>query len=687
MELRFLKISRWLSALAVAGMLWLPSQGFALTFDNLSTGQFQQGEGYQLGAYDLNATQPTAYNWTRKTRFSGPQQPALKWALQLGGPIASSPVIGADGTVYVGSGYNLYAVNSSGTTKWAFPTGNVVESSPAIGTDGTVYVGSFDGNLYAINPDGTQKWAFSTGMANPSFTGIRSSPAIGADGTVHVGAYDGNFYAINPDGTQKWAFTTFEGNAFLSSPAIGIDGTIYVSDWTGNFFAINADGTQKWSLITNSLGASPAIGADGTVYIASYDKNIYAINPDGTQKWAFPTGDASGYMYFNSPAIGSDGTVYVGTWASNYYAINPDGTQKWKFPTQTGYGFSSSPIIGADGTVYFIGWFDKLYAMKPDGTQDWAFQTGDYFIGSSPAIGPDSTVYVGSDDGTLFAISPVDITPPITSIALDGVAGNNGWFISDVIVSLTAADNEGGWGVSATEYSFDGVIWNTYTNPFTITTEGTSVVYYRSRDNANNIEQISQHAIQIDKTPPVTTPVMSGTMGNNGWYTSDVQLALDASDYASGTAATQYSFDYSTWYPYSSPVTVNTEGQTMVDYKSLDNAGNAESSKSLPVKIDKTMPLVNVSATPDSFKGNHQIVDVVVNGSASDAFSEISSVTITVTDEYGIYNMTVPGFGSTIQIEAWSDKNDPNGRQYTIAAVAMDGAGNQSTASTVVNIR
>jgi len=28
MERRFLKVSRWLSALAVAGMLWLPVQGF-----------------------------------------------------------------------------------------------------------------------------------------------------------------------------------------------------------------------------------------------------------------------------------------------------------------------------------------------------------------------------------------------------------------------------------------------------------------------------------------------------------------------------------------------------------------------------------------------------------------------------------------------------------------------------------
>jgi outer membrane protein assembly factor BamB len=50
-----------------------------------------------------------------------------------------------------------------GTEKWHFTTGGDVYSSPAIGTDGTIYVGSNDNNLYAINPDGTYKWHFTTG--------------------------------------------------------------------------------------------------------------------------------------------------------------------------------------------------------------------------------------------------------------------------------------------------------------------------------------------------------------------------------------------------------------------------------------------------------------------------------------------------------------------------------------------
>ncbi|MAE32472.1 MAG: hypothetical protein CMO43_12940, partial [Verrucomicrobiales bacterium] len=76
--------------------------------------------------------------------------------------------------------------------KWAFKTGGSVYSSPAIGSDGTIYVGSTDNNLYAINPRGRKKWAFKTG------DWVFSSPAIGSDGTIYVGSTDNNLYAINP---------------------------------------------------------------------------------------------------------------------------------------------------------------------------------------------------------------------------------------------------------------------------------------------------------------------------------------------------------------------------------------------------------------------------------------------------------------------------------------------------------
>ena len=78
-----------------------------------------------------------------------------------------------------------------GTPIWEFKTRGFVDSSPAIGSDGTVYVGSDDKKLYAINgKSGVKLWEFKTGAD------VSSSPAIGSDGKVYVGSYDNKLYAI-----------------------------------------------------------------------------------------------------------------------------------------------------------------------------------------------------------------------------------------------------------------------------------------------------------------------------------------------------------------------------------------------------------------------------------------------------------------------------------------------------------
>ncbi len=48
---------------------------------------------------------------------------------------------------------NLDALNpADGSLKWKSATGVDIDSSPAIGADGTIYVGSGDDSLCALNP-------------------------------------------------------------------------------------------------------------------------------------------------------------------------------------------------------------------------------------------------------------------------------------------------------------------------------------------------------------------------------------------------------------------------------------------------------------------------------------------------------------------------------------------------------
>uniref|UniRef100_A0A7C4GFJ8 Pyrrolo-quinoline quinone repeat domain-containing protein n=1 Tax=Fervidobacterium thailandense TaxID=1008305 RepID=A0A7C4GFJ8_9BACT len=101
-----------------------------------------------------------------------------------------------------------FSTVSTGTLKWNFKTRESIGSSPAIGADGTIYVGSWDSYLYALSQDGTLKWRFQTGG------GITSGPVLGQDGTIYLGSNDGNLYAIIIDskGLANSPWPKFRGN-------------------------------------------------------------------------------------------------------------------------------------------------------------------------------------------------------------------------------------------------------------------------------------------------------------------------------------------------------------------------------------------------------------------------------------------------------------------------------------------
>ncbi len=86
--------------------------------------------------------------------------------------VQSSPLIGFDGTIYIGSNDNsLYALSTSATQTWKYTTGSAVFSSPAVSAAGTVYVGSNDGSLYAFPSGGTAPNTYTTGVIFWNATG------------------------------------------------------------------------------------------------------------------------------------------------------------------------------------------------------------------------------------------------------------------------------------------------------------------------------------------------------------------------------------------------------------------------------------------------------------------------------------------------------------------------------------
>jgi len=321
--------------------------------------------------------------------------------------IFSSPAVGADQTIYFGSGNGeFYALTPAGTKKWSFQTGAEIQSSPAIGRDGTIYFGSVDGKLYALNPDGTRKWDFKTGWD------ILSSPAIASDGTIYIGSRDKNVYAVNPDGTQKWSFAT--GGYVDSSPVIGADGTIYIGSFDWNLYALNSDGSEKWRYAYGAgpgggSGAGVAIGLDGTLYVTMgvEPRKLYALRPDGTRIWEFAFGSPVALTYASAPVIGSDGTIYAAANDHKLYAVNADGTKKWEALIGAYIYSTSAAALGRDGMIYFSGDL-ALFAFDSEGVKRWEFVSDQFGaaggITSIPNLIHPGIIYVGSGNGKFYAI-------------------------------------------------------------------------------------------------------------------------------------------------------------------------------------------------------------------------------------------------------------------------------------------
>jgi len=413
---------------------------------------------------------------TGQSPYVGVQSNVLKWSFQTGGYLHySTPTIGIDGTIYVGScDDNFYAVNPEGSLKWSFETGYDIMSSPAIGTDGTIYFGSKDKIFYALYPDGTQKWRYQTDCY------ITSSAALGIDGTIYFGCYNHKVYALTSEGNLKWTYQT--GDYVRCSPAVGDDGTVYIGSHDGYFYAIGPNGQLKWKYKVGAwCDASPAIGDDCTVYVGSSDNRLYAFNPDGNLKWRYKT---NGWID-GAPSISNDGTIYFSSNDHNLYSLYPDGTLKEKI--SLGYNSGITPALGADGLIYIAGVDGKLSVFTPEGALKCQM---DFFFNSSPCIAADGTVYIGNGDGKLYAFGPAeDIYPPeiicpedihllaageLTQVNYTSTVSDN----LDLAPSVLCEPESGSWfpvgitQVSITATDFSG---NMSACTFTVTIEDTTI--------------------------------------------------------------------------------------------------------------------------------------------------------------------------------------------------------------------
>jgi len=380
----------------------------------------------------------------------------------------------------------------------------------------------------------------------------------------------------------------------------------------------------------NYIGqATPPPGND-YVAIAAGDSHSLALKSDGSiEGW--------GYNYFDqaTPPLGND---YVAIAAGDFHslALKSDGSiEGWGY---NDYG-QATPPVGNDYVAIAAGDFHSL-ALKSDGSiESWGSH-------AAPPLGNEFVAIAAGGAHSLALKSDGSIkgwgfnyngqaTPPLGNDYV-AIAGGN--------LHSLALKSDGsieGWG-----YNYFDQATPPVGNEFVAIAAG----------GAHSL------AITLDVTPPTTTLTTSGTHGTNDWYTSNVLVTLSAIDNVggSGLPKTEYNLDNTAWIPYTLPFTISDEGTTTVNYRSTDNAGNVEETKSNTVKIDKTLPEVSITTPIDGATYiQHEVI--LADWSVSDSISGIAT-----------QSGTVPS-GSAIDTAMVGTK--------TFTVTATDYASNQNTIS------
>jgi hypothetical protein len=161
----------------------------------------------------------------------------------------------------------------------------------------------------------------------------------------------------------------------------------------------------------------------------------------------------------------------------------------------------------------------------------------------------------------------IDTSGPVVSANTSGPPTNKGWYTQPVTVTFTGADPVSGI-VSCTPPI-------TYSGPDTKTGSVNG-----SCKNGAGIATSASESFKYDSSSPTISPSVSGTLGANGWYTSNVAVSWAVADPQSEIASSS-GCDPST-------VTADTTG-TVVTCSATNDAGLAAQATA-QIKIDRQLP-------------------------------------------------------------------------------------------------
>lgn len=272
----------------------------------------------------------------------------------------NTPAIDAKGTIIFGVPYpigKVYAINSNGTKKWESSLAGTpyVLSPPVIANDGTLYISS-NQELFALNPaTGNVKWIHYNGVLLVE-TVYANGPAVDSSGIIYYGSLggfeSGSLYAVSPAGNTVWSYNA--GGEIACQPAITVDGKILFSATDGRtrkIFALkggNPPAQSAWPLARRNVANTGSLDGLGATIVSQ---------PLGS---TVKVGDAFG---FTVTASGLQPILYqwrkdgvpIATATNPSYAIskvttNHTGNYTVTVSNSFGNNLSSNAFLLVDGT-------------------------------------------------------------------------------------------------------------------------------------------------------------------------------------------------------------------------------------------------------------------------------------------------------------------------------------------------
>ena len=265
-----------------------------------------------------------------------------------------------------------------------------------------------------------------------------------------------------------------------------------------------------------------------------------------------------------------------------------------------------------------------------------------------------------------------DITKPNCKVTPSGKTGNNGWYRGNITMKLSSYTDATS-GIETYGLNNSSAVKYNKTIQLTQTADTSGVTYYGFvKDKAGNTNQCTS-TVKKDSTKPTCKLTPSGTLGNNGWYRSNVKFTMTTDDNLSGVYQKGMNSTNSTNYNNSTSMTLtsDTTGKTYYGFVK-DQAGNTTTCSN-SAKKDTTAPSCNLSINSGTLgESNWYRSNVTVGLSKSDGTSGV--------DTYGVSTSSSADYNGKTSA---THTNDTTGVTYY--GYAKDKAGN--TCSDSVNFK